>query len=284
MYILYVVKQQSVDKAPASREQIGIREGKKLRKQVCSGSLVKRRAEGVEPQLYMWSGTRRRIIDRHNFYVEQVRSRVLSQFNDIEGDAEQFAEREYDRLASAPAREDIDLSDLAEAANDRAQGHYGLLHDLKGQTILGAVAGMYHQWEKDLRNFVERELAHNYKRNDAEELAWSQRTNMFGLLKEFGWDCSCTLFFSKLNACRLVVNVYKHGKGSSLTKLAESYPEYVRDSYAGSDYKPAFAGNFLDHEWLIVSAVQFDDFAQAIRLFWLEFPERLFLKVTLDWR
>jgi hypothetical protein len=42
----------------------------------------------MEPQLYMWSGKRRRIIDRHNFYVEQVRTKVLAQFRNIEAEAE----------------------------------------------------------------------------------------------------------------------------------------------------------------------------------------------------
>jgi hypothetical protein len=83
----------------------------------------------MEPQLYMWSGTRRRIIDRHNFYVEQVRTKVLAQFRNIEAEAEAYVDNQYNELASLPAREDIDMSELAEFANDRGQEFYGLLHD-----------------------------------------------------------------------------------------------------------------------------------------------------------
>jgi hypothetical protein len=34
----------------------------------------------------------------------------------------------------------------------------------------------------------------------------------------------------------------------------------------------------IGHEWLALSENQFDNIAQAIEMFWKEFPERLFLK------
>jgi hypothetical protein len=95
----------------------------------------------------MYYRIREHILERHNFYVEQVQARILSQFPDIEGEAEEYANSEYGRLAAAPAREDIDLSDLAEYAHERAIEHYGLLSDLKKQTLLSSIAGMYHQWD-----------------------------------------------------------------------------------------------------------------------------------------
>jgi hypothetical protein len=144
----------------------------------------------MEPQLYMWSGKRRQILARHNFYVEQVHVKVLAQFLDIETEAQAFVDSEYDQLNSLSAREDIDMSDLADFANDRGQEFYGLLHDLKQQMILGAIAGMYHQWDKDLRTFAERELSHNFVREDAEKAAWNPSGgSMFELLEQFGWNC-----------------------------------------------------------------------------------------------
>jgi hypothetical protein len=132
----------------------------------------------MRPQLYMYYRIREHILERHNFYVEQVQARILSQFPDIEGEAEEYANSEYGRLAAAPAREDIDLSDLAEYAHERAIEHYGLLSDLKKQTLLSSIAGMYHQWDKELRDFVERELTHDVQ--DPEKHAW--QGNMFELL------------------------------------------------------------------------------------------------------
>jgi hypothetical protein len=103
---------------------------------------------------------------------------------------------------------------------------------------------------------------------------------MFELLRYFGWDVRSQLFFAKIDACRLVVNVYKHGNGSSLTKLAERYPKYLRDPFAKSDEEAPLRDDFLHHEWLEVSAADFNDFAAGFRRFWEEFPERLFLSAT----
>jgi len=46
------------------------------------------------------------------------------------------------------------LAVIAEEATDRAEYLYELLSDLQKQTFLGALAGLYHQWDKDLRHFV----------------------------------------------------------------------------------------------------------------------------------
>lgn len=226
-------------------------------------------------QLYMFSGMRRLLLDRHNFYVEQVSARVLSQFPDIEAEANAFGDKEFDRLMRAPAREDIDAGALAEFAEEQAQQHYMLLRDLKEQMFLGALAGMYHQWEKDMRDFIERELAHDIK--NPEKYAWS-KGSISEILKAFGWDTDTEPFFKKIDACRIIVNVYKHGKGPSLTTLAQLHPEYLRDPLASLGRKPAFLADMLDYEWLTVSPQQFDELANAFRRFWNEFPERLFLE------
>ena len=63
----------------------------------------------------------------------------------------------------------------------------------------------------------------------AAENAW--RRNVLDLLNDFGWDCRSLPSFSKIDACRLVVNVYKHGKGPSLEDLAKRYPEYLDNGF-----------------------------------------------------
>lgn len=234
---------------------------------------------GMELQLYMWSGIRGRLIERHDFYLEQVKARILSQFGDIEGEADRYAETEYDRLCALPWGEDVDHSEIAEMAHDRAISHYSLLHDLKKQVTLGALAGLYHQWDKDLRDFVEHELGHNTRREVAVKVAWDPNVgNVFGVLADFGWDCRSTEWFPLIDACRLVVNVYKHGKGRSLDDLNASYPEYFVDPLASSGLS-ALSAAHLNHEYLEVSNQQFDGIANSLRRFWEEFPERLFLTI-----
>jgi hypothetical protein len=59
----------------------------------------------LKPQIYMWSKTRKRILERHDFYIAQTKARVLANFADIEGDAEKFARTEYDRLGAKYSEE-----------------------------------------------------------------------------------------------------------------------------------------------------------------------------------
>ena len=228
----------------------------------------------LNPQLYMWSGKRDQILERHDFYIAQTRKRVLANFTDIDGDAENFMRAEYDRLG---AKFDHYPADVAEWVNERGQGYWALLHDLRKQTLLGALAGFFHQWDKELRDFLEGELSHNFEPKDVRQVAWSQNVkDIYDVLTEFGWDCRAGEFFTRLEACRLIVNVYKHGKGASLDQLAASFPEY-RPHPFGPASASAFSGA-PDHEWLEISEAQFDDLAKAIRSFWEVFPERLFLK------
>ena len=225
----------------------------------------------------MYSGIRKRILKRHDFFVEQVRARVFSQFQDIEKEAEAHADNQYRWGGSLPAREDVDMSDVAEWAWEQGVQRYELLSDLKKQIVLGALAGLYHQWDMDLREFVEAELRHDIRPKDAAKAAWDPNLgNVFDILKQFGWDCREADFFSKIEACRLIVNVYKHGKGRSLEELAKTYPEYLGNLFGSPNSDFSRLIGQLDHEGLKISEAQFEQFATGLRTFWITFPERLF--------
>ncbi len=84
------------------------------------------------------------------------------------------------------------------------------------------------------------------------------------------------VWFPKLEACRLVVNVYKHGKGVSLDQLAARYPSYLQ-SPLDNIFPPVYTDP--DYQSLIVTAAQFQEFDDALAAFWREFPERLFLPI-----
>jgi hypothetical protein len=231
----------------------------------------------MQPQLHMTYGWREYLIKRHDFFVEQVTTRILSRFSNIEDEAERYAEEEFERIGNSPGSEYdySDMASVAETANENAQEYYSMLTDLRKQTALGAVAGMYHQWEKELRKFLELEMRHYFKAEAVKKYAWIVTVDdVFDVLKEFGWDCASLPFFKKVDACRLVVNVYKHGKGNSLESLNGKYPEYLENPMR--QFK-LFEG-YLDHEWLAVSDTQVAEFAAALRDFWLAFPELLYWK------
>jgi hypothetical protein len=225
-------------------------------------------------QLYMWEGTRRVILARHRFYVAEVRKRLISQFDDIEGEADRYEEEAWERALQAPSWGNDDLSDAAEWARDEAIGHYMMLNDLRKQVLLSSIAGLFHQWDKELREFIDMELRHNIKREWIDKNVWKATTfQIFELIEEFDWKPTSLPFFPFIDACNLVVNVYKHGKGPALDRLHKTFPQYLSRMARES----MFGKSFIDHRWVEVTTAHFDEFAQAFDDFWTQMPERCYL-------
>lgn len=226
-----------------------------------------------ELQLYMWSGTRGILLERHRFHVEQVRLQQFAQFRDIDGEADRYADATYERIGALPSHGEHDVADISEAAWDEAIGFHGQLTDLRKQIILNAIAGMFHQWDKDLRGFIDRELARDIGRGDIMKHVWkSTGADIVQLLEEFGWPVRQAPFYPSLEALGLIVNVYKHGKGPSLKTLHERYPRYLR----GGSTDRLWLFDYIDHDWLTVEESDFEEFAAAIETFWSDMPERLY--------
>ena len=66
----------------------------------------------MEPQIYMSSGVRQLFLARHDFYMEQVKARVLRNFDNMEKDADRVADEIYDRLGSEYSEDGVPLGCL----------------------------------------------------------------------------------------------------------------------------------------------------------------------------
>lgn len=78
-----------------------------------------------------------------------------------------------------------------------------------------------------------------------------------------------------LNACRMIVNVHKHGDGPSLDALAKNYPQYLPSplsSFGGQDF---VANNNPTHEDLKVEDQDLDRFSGSVVEFWRAVPENV---------
>lgn len=230
----------------------------------------------------MWEPFRQSLIAGHRFYVEQARRRLLSQFEDIEAEADKAAE---DWLQQSSGRFDPDRhdpGDFYEAANDAGIEFYTLLTDMRDQTLLSVVAGMFHEWDKQLRDWLVREIQHWHSGDAAASKVWSADFPQIAeLLESLGWPISTTAYFQRLDACRLVVNVYKHGKGKSLEDLKAKYPDYLDDPFQGSG--GGFSNvDYRDHTHLKVSDAQFQEFSDAIVSFWQAVPENIVKSMVAD--
>lgn len=230
---------------------------------------------------HMWGPFRQSLIDGHLFYVEQARKRLLSQFDNISADAEKAAEEWLERHSHLFDPDRHDPSHFDEAAYDYSIEFYGLLSDMRDQTRLSVVAGMFHEWDKQLRDWLVREIGHWHHGENAALKVWSADFgHIADLLESLGSRIRIANYFGALDACRLVVNVYKHGKGKSLEELKQKYPEYLDDPFSGTG---AFSDmKYRDHTHLKVSDEQFQAFSDAIIAFWRDVPEHVFESKITD--
>ena len=230
----------------------------------------------------MWGPYRQSLIDGHLFYVEQARKRLLSQFDDIEAEADKAAEEWLARSSERFDPDRHDPGDFYDEANDAGIEFYGLLCGMRDQTRLSVVAGMFHEWDKQLRDWLVREIQHWHHGDNATLRIWSADfVQITELLESIGWNIYSADYFRVLDACRLVVNVYKHGKGKSLDDLKQKYPEYLDDPFVGS------GGTFSnlehrDHTHLNASEDQIQAFSDAIVDFWRQVPDNVFHSKVKD--
>lgn len=210
------------------------------------------------------------LIAEHRFYVQEARKRLLSQFENIEEEADQAEQEHWELSGQSFDPGWHNLEDLAEAARDHGIEFYQLLSDMRDRTRLSVVAGMYHHWDKTFRRFLVREfrwprLVIGYHSTRA---LWRlDSAKLEKLLYALGLDIRKMTSFPRMDAMRLVVNVLKHGVGQSLDELRELYPEFLRES--------SYKCGFYDDTDLTVSDKHFDEFASAIECFWRELPSTL---------
>lgn len=180
-------------------------------------------------ELQMYDYIRTVIVERHIFFARESKNRLLNQFDDIEGEVDRYQEASWQAAMRAPYYDDDpDMGRIAEAVTDDAAGHYMLLDDMRKQVRLSTTAAMFHQWDKELREYLENELRHYLDRGWIKKHIWNGRTvDLFDLFEQFGWSVKAKPFYALIDACNLIVNVYEHGKGAALTRLHNDYPQFL---------------------------------------------------------
>lgn len=229
------------------------------------------------------SSERELIIEAHDFFVSELMSRVFSSFRDISSEADDKAHEHYEALASLPDSYGVDPSSAADQAFDRGFEFYDSLWEMKRQVTFGALAILYQQWDKGVRTFIERELGFFVSPAWLEKAIWYANVEkLIKFLENQGWNIKDYPWFAEIDAMRLLVNVFKHGKGQSFDQLCQLYPRYSKGAlgvFAG-DEPDFFEGVNGLPEHLEISETEFLDFANAIRSFWLSFPESITVHIN----
>lgn len=217
--------------------------------------------------LEMYEYERNSYIASHKFYVEQAKKRILSQFENLDDEIEVIAQQIYDDSGKWCGPDD-DPSDYAEIAYEQAQDHLILLSEMREQALFSIIAGMFHQFDITLREWVEKESRLWAGPIVKKELWVGDIGKIYTLFENLGWMVRQKDFFKGLDACRLVVNVYKHGKGNSLVSLRKDYPEFFYD-FQDPNFK---IDDWYDHTSILISEDQFKKFSESIISFWKAVP------------
>lgn len=200
-------------------------------------------------------------------YAAGFRDQLFPVLGDIETKAEKAAQDAWEQLCSQPGYEDgPDLGDLAEQAEECGIQAYEELNFVRGQLIGLAIAGLYHLWERLLKEFLSRELAEN-----TEKIQNLNFPDIVSLLEDFGWELRSESYFCDLETLSLVANTIKHGDGRSCKELAERKPDFFWPEAMASmkSHFPVRAEN------LQMEPKQFDLFSRTVSAFWEGFPEHL---------
>ncbi|MBX3140316.1 MAG: hypothetical protein KF875_06180 [Trueperaceae bacterium] len=222
-------------------------------------------------------------IEEQEFYYDQARKRLLSQFDSIGDEATAAGQEWLDRPAPWFDPDVHDPASSYEQAYEAEIDHYLMLFNLQNQTRLSVVSGFFHEWEKNVKEWMSSEVGYWCREPAAIAAIWKLQVRAtLQLLGNFGLVIPDADHIVRLDACRLVVNVYKHGAGPSLLELATKYPDYLNREFA-SNAESDLSLQSMAYRDLRIDDEQVEAFSDAVITFWKELPERRYASEVDEW-
>lgn len=219
----------------------------------------------------MWEPERQEIIRQHDFYLEQAKKRLLSQFDNINQEVKYLENNIYQKAIQNFGPDD-DEAMLYEKIRDDGIYYHMALEEMLTRTRLSIVAGMYYNFDKTIRNWIIKET--RFHRPIGEEFnksIWSPKFDCIQFFKKFEWDIRKCNFYEDLNLLRLVVNVYKHGYGDSYNVIIKKY-SYLINSARDHNYC-----GYSDDIDLNIDETHIELFNNSIKRFWQLIPHNCVL-------
>lgn len=225
----------------------------------------------------MWGGHKNKLIEENNFFYEQAMKRLLGQFadGDMARDAERFADETYEKMGQHFNPDVHDESSFAEDAWSAGTEFYQLLVEMRDDVRLGLVATMFHNWEKELRDWISHEVRHWNRSEMLKRSIWTATLDeLYNLLKDIGFDVRAKAYYPSIDALRMVVNVFKHGDGTSLDNLDKHYPQFTAKSRE-SVFAKHLNIRLIDYKHVEITDADFKEFSGALSAFWLDMPDNV---------
>ena len=221
------------------------------------------------------------MIAEHRFYVSEGKKRLTDQFSNkakLEKEADTHSEAWLKKMDRHFDPDRHDPADFYEQAHDEGIQHYAALEELGNSARLALISGMFHLWEKSLREWLTSNDCVGYFQvgvllpNAIWKSNFAQALELFECVNLFQSGCSLR---EGLDVCRMVVNTYKHGSGSSERDLKVKRPElFDQYGWRSKSSLNSFA-DLADYSDLYVEDRHIDEFANAIEGFWTKIPEHV---------
>lgn len=227
---------------------------------------------------YMWEAHRAQLIASHNFYIRQAEKRLLSQFNNIEEEADEYANEWLDQAGQNFDSDRHDLADFYEQANDEGINFYLMLEEMRNRTRISVIAGIFHEWDKQLRSWLVNEVHHWHRGELAKKAIWKANfVAIVELLEGLGFEIMSLDCYRSLDRCRLVVNAYKHGDGGAFESIKLHHPEFIK-RLEMDDIENL---RYVDHSDLFVKECHISEFSDAVIAFWKCVPHAIIYDESL---
>ncbi len=149
---------------------------------------------------------------------------------------------------------------------------YNMLMNIEKQVTISLSTAMFHQFEKNIRQFLYDQSSDWYVEKPKNSKVWSLKMeDIVVFLKKISNNCEFEFYCEKILEMHIFTNVFKHGDGKSLELLKEKFPHYLvaENHLMGDEDCPI---DYANHENLKISEDQFSLFSHYISKFWLWFP------------
>ncbi|WP_060477708.1 MULTISPECIES: hypothetical protein [Pseudomonas] len=222
----------------------------------------------------MYEPFRESIIEENRFYLEQAKIKLLSQFDNIDSEANAAGDRWLEKQAAYCISSTADPGSALENAYDHSIEYHRLLSEMRDQTRLSIIAAMYHAWDKKLRSWLVDEIRKWCFSEEAINQVWAASFDrIIKLLTYTGLIEKNSAIIQKLSTYRYVVNAYKHGDGAAFEQLKTNHREFLKKPLFGDI---PFELIWTDYTDLMVDESHLDDLSSTISEFWNSIPSEIF--------
>lgn len=210
--------------------------------------------------------------DQIGRFVNVYNLKLKPVFDNIDIEAEEYANYFFEEAHKYSNPDSIDLSDIADEAMDRASEHWNMLNHGRYVLLASWHVALYEAFEQQVRNFLLKELSHEF------HLTIHHIVSRFDDMKKifvlYGVDLGSLKGLKEIDHLRLVCNVVKHGEGQSANELRKKRPDLIK-MHEDIELLELYGSSLLD-EALSITEKTLLEFGKAIEDFWNSFPERSF--------